>query len=42
MLKGVNLLPLQLHVSLDLVHVEDVALQQEGMVVAQLAERLAQ
>ena len=31
-LEGVHLLPLQFHVGLDLVHVEDVALQQKGMV----------
>ena len=41
-LERVHLLPLQFHVGLDLVHAENVAPQQEGVVVAQLAERFAQ
>ena len=41
-LKGVHLFPLQFHVCLDLVHVENIALQQERVVGAQFTEGLAQ
>src|ERR1700693_6189052 len=41
-LEIVHLFPLQLDVGLDEIAIENIALQQEGMVVLQLAERVAQ